>query len=103
MRDERFVKRMLEDPRPPFRWTAAWVMGKIGAAEFAEPLERAKGGKEAHVRNAAERMLEMVRARNTSEAGAVTGGDGGKKKTEDGTFAMKYDGKRHETVPADGG
>jgi hypothetical protein len=89
-----FVKRMLEDPRPPFRWTAAWVMGKIGAAEFVESLERAKEDKEAHVRNAAERALEVIGARNTSEAGAVTEGDAGKKTTEGGAYAMKYDGQR---------
>jgi hypothetical protein len=56
-----FVKRMIEDARPPFRWTAAWVMGKIGAPEFIEDLERAVQDKEAHVRSAAERALQTIR------------------------------------------
>jgi len=87
-----FVKRMLEDPRPPFRWTAAWVMGRIGAPEFVEPLEQAKQDKEAHVRNAAERALEQIRSAGTAGA-PETAGDGSKEKAEDGAFAMQFDGK----------
>ena len=55
-----FVKRMIEDPRPPFRWTAAWVMGKIGAEEFLEYLERATRDPEPHVQRAAGRALESI-------------------------------------------
>ncbi|HLK49007.1 MAG TPA: HEAT repeat domain-containing protein, partial [Bryobacteraceae bacterium] len=56
-----FVKRMIEDPRPPFRWTAAWVMSKIAAEEFREYLERATKDQEPHVRRQAERALESIR------------------------------------------
>ena len=56
-----FVKRMIEDLRPPFRWTAAWVMGKIGSPEFIEDLERALQDKEPHVRSAAEQALHAIR------------------------------------------
>jgi hypothetical protein len=56
-----FVKRMIEDPRPPFRWTAAWVMGKMGGEEFVEPLERALQDEDAQVRRSAERALAAIR------------------------------------------
>jgi len=58
-----FVKRMIEDSRPPFRWTAAWVMGKIGGKEFVEPLERALQDEDPQVRRSAERALEAIRPR----------------------------------------
>ena len=55
-----FVKRMIEDERPSFRWTAAWVMGQIGAGEFVEYLDRAVNDKEPHVRRAAERARDAI-------------------------------------------
>ncbi len=55
-----FIKRMIEDQRPPFRWTAAWVMGKIGAEEFVEYLDRAINDKEPQVRRAAERARDAI-------------------------------------------
>ena len=58
-----FVKRMIEDPRPPFRWTAAWVMGKIGGEEFIEPLERALQDRDEQVRRSAQRALSAIRAK----------------------------------------
>lgn len=58
-----FVKRMIEDPRPPFRWTAAWVMGKIGGGEFIEPLERALQDQDAQVRRSAQRALSTIRSK----------------------------------------
>lgn len=55
-----FVRRMIEDPRPPFRWTAAWVMGRIGSNEFTPCLQEALKDKELHVRKAAEQALEAI-------------------------------------------
>lgn len=55
-----FVRRMIEDPRPPFRWTAAWVMGRIGADEFTPCLQEALKDKELHVRKAAEQALDAI-------------------------------------------
>ena len=65
-----FLKRMIEDSRPPFRWTAAWVMGQIGAEVFLEDLERALRDKEAHVQRAAERALEAILHRDSTDAAA---------------------------------
>ena len=56
-----FVKRMIEDPRPPFRWTAAWVMGQIGGEEFVEFLERALQDKDPQVQRSAQRALTAIR------------------------------------------
>lgn len=67
-----FVKRMLEDARPPFRWTAAWVMGKIGSEEFIELLERAQEDPNAQVRTSAERALTAIRERVKAAADAQT-------------------------------
>lgn len=67
-----FVKRMIEDPRPPFRWTAAWVMGKIGAEEFTEYLERAVRDQEPHVQRAAERALECILLASASPSEAAS-------------------------------
>ena len=94
-----FAKRMLEDPRPPFRWTAAWVMGKIGAPEFVEHLERARGDKEAHVRKAAGRALELIHARGITEARpALVTRATEAVKPEEKAIALKYDGKRVTAV-----
>ncbi|MBZ5580427.1 MAG: HEAT repeat domain-containing protein [Acidobacteriia bacterium] len=65
-----FVKRMIEDSRPPFRWTAAWVMGRLGGEEFTEPLERAMGDPDAQVRKSAERALAALRAAGERPAAA---------------------------------
>jgi hypothetical protein len=67
-----FVKGMIEDERPPFRWTAAWAMGQIGADEFVEYLDRALQDKEPHVRRAAERALDAIRLRQRESNHAVT-------------------------------
>ena len=67
-----FVKRMIDDERPPFRWTAAWVMGQIGAAEFVEHLDRALKDAEPHVRRAAERAREAILQRERESNGALT-------------------------------
>jgi HEAT repeat protein len=55
------VRAMLEDKRPPFRWTAAWVMGKTGRDEFVELLQRSLGDGEKAVRHAARRALIAIR------------------------------------------
>ncbi|MBZ5580426.1 MAG: HEAT repeat domain-containing protein [Acidobacteriia bacterium] len=57
-----FVARMLEDPRPAFRWTAAWVMGRIGDPQFGEKLQRALQDKDPKVGKAAERALAAVQS-----------------------------------------
>ena len=54
------ARQMIEDPRPPFRWTAAWVMGKIGDPEFETSLQRALRDKEPKVGKAAERALAAL-------------------------------------------
>lgn len=56
-----FVMRMIEDPRPPFRWTAAWVMGQIGGADFIQPLEQATADADLQVRRSAQKALQSVR------------------------------------------
>ena len=56
-----FVMRMIEDPRPPFRWTAAWVMGQIGGEDFTQPLEHATADPDPQVRRSAEKALQSVR------------------------------------------
>lgn len=66
-----FVKRMIEDERPPFRWTAAWVMGQIGAEEFVEYLERALQDKEAHVRRASARARDAILQREPEPSQAL--------------------------------
>jgi hypothetical protein len=55
------AKEMIHDDRPPFRRTAAWVMGQIGEPEFVEPLTAALADGEAGVRLSAERALAMIR------------------------------------------
>ena len=66
-----FVKRMIEDPRPAFRWTATWVMGKLGGAEFTPFLERAREDRDARVRRAAERALVAIRAADAQQPAAT--------------------------------
>jgi hypothetical protein len=55
------AEKMLEDTRPPFRSTGAWVMGKIGAAYFVQPLHRALADSESGVRHAARRAPKQIR------------------------------------------
>jgi HEAT repeat protein len=50
---------MLIDPRPEFRRTAAWLMGRIGQPEFAERLQQAAGDENAGVRETAARSLAV--------------------------------------------
>ena len=98
-----FVKRMIEDPRPPFRWTAAWVMGKMGGEEFIEFLERARSDKDPQVRRSADRALHIIQHASVQDPGIVPKDDAPigsvtpivpeKKPAEDDTFALKLDGK----------
>jgi len=53
------VKQMLGDARPPFRRTAAWLMGRLARPEFAECLRRAEDDQDAGVRQAVQRALEI--------------------------------------------
>ena len=55
------AKYMLRDPRVPFRFTAAWVMGKMGDLEFLESLRTALADPDQHVRQAARRALVTIR------------------------------------------
>jgi hypothetical protein len=55
------AEKMLEDTRPLFRSTGAWAMGKIGAAHFVQPLQRALADSESGVRHAARRALKQIR------------------------------------------
>lgn len=64
-----FVMRMIEDPRPPFRWTAAWVMGQITGEDFLGPLEQAAADPDPQVRRSAEKALQSIR-RSAQEPGA---------------------------------
>jgi hypothetical protein len=55
------AEQMLEDTRPMFRSTGAWVMGKIGASHFVNPLQRALADSAPGVRLAARRALKEIR------------------------------------------
>jgi len=55
------VRCMLQDPRVPFRYTAAWVMSKMGDLEFLEPLRAALADPDQQVRQAARRALVTIR------------------------------------------
>jgi hypothetical protein len=54
------VQRMLQDSRPIFRTTAAWVMGKIGGPEFIECLRQAVGDGDKLVRDTARSALAAI-------------------------------------------
>lgn len=71
-----FVMRMIEDTRPPFRWTAAWVMGQIGGEEFIAPLEHAAADPDAQVRRSAQKALQAIRQPETENPpGAPAGAE----------------------------
>jgi hypothetical protein len=55
------AEQMLGDTRPLFRSTGAWVMGKIGASHFVNPLQRVLADTEPGVRLAARRALKEIR------------------------------------------
>ena len=55
------AEKMLEDTRPLFRSTGAWVMGKVGAPHFIQPLQRALADSEPGVRHAVRRALKEIR------------------------------------------
>ncbi|MDE3164442.1 MAG: HEAT repeat domain-containing protein, partial [Acidobacteriota bacterium] len=58
----RLATAMLADPRPAFRQTAAWVMGRTGDPEFLGPLQQAAAADPAPaVRGAALRALVKIR------------------------------------------
>jgi hypothetical protein len=61
------VGQILEDSRPLFRSTGAWVMGKIGAPHFVQPLQRALADAEPGVRHAARRALVEIRKRTAQD------------------------------------
>jgi HEAT repeat protein len=61
------VGQILEDSRPLFRATGAWVMGKIGAPDFVQPLQRALADAEPGVRHAARRALVEIRKRTAQD------------------------------------
>jgi len=61
------VKRMIEDQRPIFRTTAAWVMGKIGGLEFVECLRQAVGDSDQLVRDTAQSALRAIEGPSASE------------------------------------
>jgi hypothetical protein len=56
-----YVRAMLQDSRPPFRWTAAWVMGKMGNEEFSGLLQEALNDSSEEVRRAVRRALIAIR------------------------------------------
>lgn len=58
---DELVRSMLRDPRVNFRFTAAWVMGKLGDLEYLEPLRRALADPDQRVRQAARRALVTIR------------------------------------------
>jgi hypothetical protein len=61
------AKEMIHDERPPFRQTAAWVMGQIAEPAFVEPLTAALADSEAGVRLSAKRALAMIRRGEPAE------------------------------------
>jgi hypothetical protein len=65
------ARRMLQDARAPFRWTAAWVMGRTGMEEFRESLELALADSSQQVRTAARRALRAIPVAKPGEAEAV--------------------------------
>lgn len=54
------AQHMLGDARPQFRFTAAWVMGKMGNPEFQNALLLALGDADSRVRHSATRGLEAL-------------------------------------------
>jgi hypothetical protein len=63
------AEKMLGDPRPAFRQTAAWVMGCSGDPEFLARLQEAVNDSDSTVRGAAVRAL--IRMRKASEKPAA--------------------------------
>ena len=64
------VESLIEDERPPFRATAAWLAGQIGEPQYTALLMRAKDDVEASVRLAAKQAMVKLRqeARLAEEA-----------------------------------
>jgi hypothetical protein len=58
---------MARDRRPPFRWTAAWVMGQVASPDYVEPLQRLVRDDWAGVRSAALRSLFSIKRATTAE------------------------------------
>lgn len=65
------IEGMLNDHRPHFRRTAAWLMGRIGKAEFAEALQEAQCDEDPGVRETATQALSVLPKPETTEAGPV--------------------------------
>jgi hypothetical protein len=57
----RIIDRFAAAPRPEFRMTTAWMMGKIGDPAYAEPLSRMIKDVDPTVRGAALRSLKQLR------------------------------------------
>ena len=67
------ARQMLKDDRPSFRWTAAWVIGRMGDKDFVADLEKLLRDTEPHVRLHAKRALRAIRkAAAGSDAPAET-------------------------------
>jgi HEAT repeat protein len=66
------VERMLGDARPPFRRTAAWLMGKIAKPEFEDSLRQAVRDEDPGVRQAVKRALAVFQKRNKPAEGEST-------------------------------
>jgi hypothetical protein len=91
-----FAKRMIEDSRAAFRWTAAWVMGKIGSPEFVEVLGEALHDKDSHVRVAAERALTAILQANGEAGQNLASTSNGSMTTREGPASediLVFDGK----------
>lgn len=57
---DRRIEGMLHDPRPHFRRTAAWLMGRSGKLEFAEALREAQSDENPGVRETATQALSVL-------------------------------------------
>jgi HEAT repeat protein len=55
------VEQMVGDARPPFRRTAAWLMGRIAKPEFEDHLLRAAADEDPGVRQTAAAALAVFR------------------------------------------
>jgi len=70
----RKVVRMADDRRIPFRWTAAWVMGRFGRPEHLPVLQKLLRDDSQGVRGAALRGMLAIREASRTENKADTPG-----------------------------
>jgi hypothetical protein len=59
---DKLALKMLRDPRPSFRWTAAWVLGKLADTGNIEALRAAMTDTEPGVRRSVERAIGVLEA-----------------------------------------